>query len=60
LGRNAALKIAGKGIDIIITYLSNKEKADEVVAEIIKTGRKATIFSWTPAKQNNLHTLQKS
>ena len=44
LGRNAALKIAGKGIDVIITYHSNKEKADEVVAEIIKTGQKATAF----------------
>ena len=44
LGRNAAFKIAGKGIDVIITYHSNKEKADEVVAEILKTGQKATAF----------------
>jgi len=44
LGRNAALKIAEKGIDVIITYLSNKEKADEVVAEIIMKGQKATAF----------------
>jgi NAD(P)-dependent dehydrogenase (short-subunit alcohol dehydrogenase family) len=44
LGQNAALKIAEKGIDVIITYLNNKEKADEVVAEIIKKGQKATAF----------------
>jgi NAD(P)-dependent dehydrogenase (short-subunit alcohol dehydrogenase family) len=44
LGRNAALKIAEKGINVVITYHSNKEKADEVVAEIIKKGQKATAF----------------
>jgi NAD(P)-dependent dehydrogenase (short-subunit alcohol dehydrogenase family) len=44
LGRNAALKIAEKGINVIITYHSNKEKADEVVAEIIKKGQKAIAF----------------
>ena len=42
LGQNTALKIADRGIDVVITYLSNKEKADEVVAEIIKKGQKAT------------------
>ncbi len=42
LGKNAALKIAEKGIDLVITYHNNKEKADEVVAEITKRGRKAT------------------
>jgi NAD(P)-dependent dehydrogenase (short-subunit alcohol dehydrogenase family) len=44
LGRNAALKIAEKGINVVITYYSNKEKADEVVAEIIKKGQKAIAF----------------
>ncbi len=42
LGKNSALKIAGNGIDLVITYHNNKEKADEVVAEITKMGRKAT------------------
>lgn len=42
LGRNAALKIAERGIDVIITYHSKKEMADEVVTEIKKLGRKAT------------------
>lgn len=41
LGKNTALRIAKNGTDLVITYHSNKEKADEVVAEIQKLGRKA-------------------
>lgn len=41
LGKNMALKIAEKGLDVIITYHSKKEEAQEVVAAIEKTGRKA-------------------
>jgi NAD(P)-dependent dehydrogenase (short-subunit alcohol dehydrogenase family) len=38
LGRNAALQLAGKGIDVIITYRSKKAEADAVVAEIEAKG----------------------
>lgn len=41
LGRNAALKLAAKGIDVIITYQRQAADADAVVAEIEKSGRKA-------------------
>lgn len=41
LGKNAALKLASKGNDVIITYRSKKEEADEVVAEIESLGLKA-------------------
>jgi NAD(P)-dependent dehydrogenase (short-subunit alcohol dehydrogenase family) len=41
LGKNMALSIAQKGIDVILTYNSKKEDALAVVAEIEKTGRKA-------------------
>jgi NAD(P)-dependent dehydrogenase (short-subunit alcohol dehydrogenase family) len=44
LGRNSALKIAQKGLDVIITYRSNKEEADKVVAEIQELGRKAIAY----------------
>jgi NAD(P)-dependent dehydrogenase (short-subunit alcohol dehydrogenase family) len=40
LGRNAAIKIAQKGIDVIITYIHNEEKANEVVEEIQKLEEK--------------------
>jgi len=38
LGKNAALKIAAKGIGVIITYQSKKEEAEETVEEIKKLG----------------------
>lgn len=41
LGKNAALSMAAKGIDVIITYHTQKEAADSVVAEITAMDRKA-------------------
>jgi len=44
LGKNSALKIAKKGLDVIITYHSNKEEAENVVAEIQALGQKAIAY----------------
>lgn len=44
LGRNMALSLAQKGIDVLFTYNSNKQKADEVVAEIEALGQRAAAF----------------
>ena len=44
LGKNMALAIAKKGIDVILTYNSNKEAADDVVGEIESLGQKAVAF----------------
>lgn len=41
LGRNMAIALAKKGIDVVLTYHSNKTEADKVVAEIEALGRKA-------------------
>jgi NAD(P)-dependent dehydrogenase (short-subunit alcohol dehydrogenase family) len=41
LGRNTALSIARRGGDVIITYRSRADEADEVVTEIREMGRKA-------------------
>ncbi|NVJ47844.1 MAG: SDR family oxidoreductase [Cytophagia bacterium] len=41
LGRDMAINIAKKDIDVVITYHSNKEAANEVIAEVAKTGSKA-------------------
>jgi NAD(P)-dependent dehydrogenase (short-subunit alcohol dehydrogenase family) len=41
LGRNGALKLAEKGTDVIITYHTNREAADQVVAAIRQLGRRA-------------------
>lgn len=44
LGKNSAIKIAEKGLDVILTYRSNKEEADKVVEEIQALGRKAIAY----------------
>jgi NAD(P)-dependent dehydrogenase (short-subunit alcohol dehydrogenase family) len=41
LGKNMALRLAHKGIDVILTYNHKKEEALAVVAEIEKNGQKA-------------------
>lgn len=44
LGRNMAVALAKKGIDVVLTYNSNKEEAEKVVAEIQALGQKAAAF----------------
>jgi NAD(P)-dependent dehydrogenase (short-subunit alcohol dehydrogenase family) len=41
LGKSTALAMAAQGIDVILTYHSQKEAADLVVDEIVAMGRKA-------------------
>jgi NAD(P)-dependent dehydrogenase (short-subunit alcohol dehydrogenase family) len=41
LGKEMALRLAASGRDVVITYLKEKEKAEEVVADIETMGRKA-------------------
>ncbi len=41
LGKDMALSLAKKGLDVILTYHSKKEDADSVVLEIEKMGQKA-------------------
>jgi NAD(P)-dependent dehydrogenase (short-subunit alcohol dehydrogenase family) len=41
LGKNAALALANKGVDVILTYHSKQAEAAAVVAEIEKTGARA-------------------
>jgi NAD(P)-dependent dehydrogenase (short-subunit alcohol dehydrogenase family) len=44
LGKNMALKLAAHGHDLIITYKSNQEEANKVVAEAAELGVKAAAF----------------
>ncbi|GAA5184458.1 SDR family oxidoreductase [Niveibacterium umoris] len=41
LGRNAALKLAARGVDLILTYRNQRAEADAVVAEAQKLGARA-------------------
>lgn len=44
LGKSMALAIAEKGIDVVITYNSNKSAAEEVVDQIKSLGQNAAAF----------------
>ncbi|HKC67260.1 MAG TPA: SDR family oxidoreductase [Bacteroidia bacterium] len=44
LGRNMSVALAKKGIDVVLTYNTNKEAADKVVAEIQSLGQNAYAF----------------
>jgi len=41
LGRNTALSLANRGVDVILTYQSNQAEADSAVAAIEALGRRA-------------------
>ena len=44
LGRDMAINLAKDGVDIIFSYRSNIEKANEVISEIRALGQKAEAF----------------
>ena len=59
LGKNMAIAIARKEIDLIITYNSNKEAADKVVSEIESLGQKAVAFQLDTSKINGFDNFVK-
>jgi NAD(P)-dependent dehydrogenase (short-subunit alcohol dehydrogenase family) len=45
LGKSMSLQLAAKGHDVILTYNSKQSAAEEVAAEIVKSGRKAVALA---------------
>jgi NAD(P)-dependent dehydrogenase (short-subunit alcohol dehydrogenase family) len=60
LGRNMAVALAKKGIDVVLTYHSNKEAADKVVSEIQLIGRKAFALSLDTSNINTFDLFIRS
>jgi len=52
LGKNIAIAIAKKGLDVILTYNSKKEEAEAVVAKIEALGQKAAALQLNVADAN--------
>lgn len=50
LGRNAAIKLAEAGNDVVITYRSNRAEADNVVSQIRERGQRAAALQLDVAK----------
>jgi NAD(P)-dependent dehydrogenase (short-subunit alcohol dehydrogenase family) len=53
LGKNMALSLAKKGINVVLTYNSKKDEALAVVAEIEKTGQKAAALQLNTGDTKN-------
>lgn len=59
LGKNMAIAIAKKGLDVIITYNSNKAAADDVIKEIQSLGQKAKAFQLDTSNVKQLDAFVK-
>ena len=60
LGRDMALQLAKKGIDVVITYHSKKTEAEEVVAVVESLGRKAAALQLDVSKSNEFDVFVKN
>jgi NAD(P)-dependent dehydrogenase (short-subunit alcohol dehydrogenase family) len=57
IGRNVALRLAAEGADVIVNYRRSKAEADEVVARISATGRRAMAIQGDVAKRTDVLAL---
>ncbi len=51
IGRSVALRLGSEGADVIVNYRSSRMEADEAVAQISATGRRAMAFQADVAKR---------
>jgi len=57
LGKSMSLRLAEKGHDVIFTYNSKKAEAEDVVAQIIKMGRKAVALKLDVADHKSFNAF---
>lgn len=57
LGRDMAINLAKKGIDVVLTYNSNQAEADKVVAEIEAAGQKAVALQLNTGEVKTFDTF---
>ena len=57
LGKNMAIAIAKKGTDVIITYNSKKDEAEEVVKEIENLGQRAAAIQLNVAESGTFDSF---
>tara|TARA_B000000441_G_C21713131_1_gene333858 strand:- start:348 stop:1106 length:759 start_codon:yes stop_codon:yes gene_type:complete len=58
LGKNMALKVAEKGLDVILTYHQNKEEAHQVVSAIKDKGQRAVALQLDTSNTSNFLNFQ--
>jgi len=57
LGKDMALSLAKKGLDVVLTYHSKKVEAEEVVSEIEKLGQKAVALQLNVAEVSSFDSF---
>ncbi|MDI1307203.1 MAG: SDR family oxidoreductase [bacterium] len=57
LGKDMALSLAKKGLDVVLTYNSKKEEAEAVVKEIENLGQKAAAIQLNVAEVNSFEAF---
>ncbi|NWG29816.1 MAG: SDR family NAD(P)-dependent oxidoreductase, partial [Ignavibacteriaceae bacterium] len=57
LGKDMALSLADRGLDVILTYNTYKEGAEQVTSQIKSKGRKAEYLQLDISKINSLNSF---
>ena len=57
LGRNTALHLARRGVDVILTYRSQRTEAEQVVAEIAALGGSAVALQLDVAESGTFDSF---
>jgi glucose 1-dehydrogenase len=57
IGRGAVLALAEAGANVVLSYATHQEAAEEVVAEVKKLGRDAHTQACDVSKENEVHAL---
>lgn len=60
IGRAIALELAKEGANVVVNYSGSKEKADEVVEEVLKIGKKAIAVQANVADNESVQNLMKT
>jgi len=60
LGKDMAISLASKGIDVILTYRTNEAEASNVAADIQAMGRKAAVLPLDMSHPGNLDSFMNS
>lgn len=57
IGRSIALRLAADGADVVVNYATSKKEADEVVADIESSGRRAVAIRSDVSRRSDVDAL---
>src|SRR5207245_5804931 len=57
IGRSIALKLAVEGASVVVNYCNSKAEAEQLVAEITKSGRRALAWPADVSRREEVHRM---